>query len=393
MDEQDKIMIVGDSKVGKTTFRKSVQNSLLCDIDEEKDKTYHRLLELEDRDYFLGIVEMLRQEPLDSMFDQHIFRFNYFILMYSVTSRHSLKKVKQLQRKIKTKGSNNVKYVLLANKVDFEEKTKERKISRQEGEELSRQYDCPYFECSLKTKENLETTFVQILHYFTIMKEKMDHEDLVEDFQNLFERQELCDHVFQLQNDTQVGVHRLILECKLKVSLEKIQEVLLTITPRQAKRFLSWAYCGYTNPSNFANIQIICQKLDLNYLYFSGVNKLVHDLQELRENEKTSDFTLKIGETSIQTHKLILAARSDLFRGLFLSCEKSTNQVNDYSRKSYVIIENLINFFYTNQIPKTLKKNSSLELLELIDYYQLNMKSSLNSKLFKTKKKTACSLM
>ncbi|KAJ3430198.1 ras di-ras and rheb family members of small gtpase superfamily [Anaeramoeba flamelloides] len=393
MDEQDKIMILGDSKVGKTTFRKSVQNSLLCDIDEEWDKTYNKLLELEDRDYFLGIVEMLRQEPLDSMFDQHIFRFNYFILMYSVTCRRSLKKVKQFQRKIKTKGSRNLKYVLLANKVDFGENTKGRKISRQEGEELSRQYDCPYFECSLKTKENLETTFVNILHYFTIMKEKISHEDLVEDFQHLLERQEFCDHAFQLQNNKQIGVHRLILECKLKVSLETIQEVLLTITPRQAKKFLSWAYCGYTNPSNFANIQNICQKLDLDYFNLSGVNNLVSDLQELRENEKTTDFTLKIGKTSIKTHKLILAARSDLFRGFFLSCEKSTNQVNDYSRKSSVIIENLINFFYTNQIPKTLKKNTSLELLELIDYYQLNLNSSLNSKLCITQKNTACSLM
>ncbi|KAJ3448687.1 ras di-ras and rheb family members of small gtpase superfamily [Anaeramoeba flamelloides] len=393
MEEDYKIMILGDTKVGKTSFQRCLQNNLLCDINKEWQKTYNWLLELEESEHFLEILDTIIQEPIGKLFQCFSENFQCYILMYSVTCKNSFQKVQQFHRKFQMDRRENFKYVLLANKIDDQENTKERKISKQEGEQLARQFGCPYFEISLKTKENVISAFVDILHYFAILKEKINHEDLVEDFQNLFERQEFCDHVFQLKDNEQISVHRLILESRLKISLEKIQEVLLTITSKQAKNFLKWVYCGYIKNSYFSDLKSICQKLDLNYIDFSGVNKLIHDLKDLNENEKTKDFTLKIGETHLRTHKLILTARSNLFRGFFLSCKKSINQVKDYSKKSPIIIENLIHFFYTNQIPIPTSKKSYLELLELIDYYQLNIKSSLNKKLCKAKKRKECSIM
>ncbi|KAJ3449294.1 ras di-ras and rheb family members of small gtpase superfamily [Anaeramoeba flamelloides] len=393
MEEDYKIMILGDTRDGKTSFQKSLQNNLLCDINDEWQKTYNWLLELETSYHFLEILDIIIQEPIGELFKCFSEKFQGFILMYNVTCKKSFQKVQKFHRKFQMNHRANLEYVLLANKVDDQKNTKKRKISRQEGEQLAKEFGCPYFEISLKRKDRLIGDFVDILHYFAITKEKINHEDIVEDFQNLFERQELCDHVFQLQDNKQIGVHRLILECRLKISFEKIQKVLLTITPKQAKHFLKWAYCGYTKNPYFPDIKNVCQKLDLNYIDFSGAKKLINDLKDLNENDKTKDFTLIIGESCIQTHKLILAARSNLFRGFFFSCKKSTNQVKDYSKKSSQNIQNLINFFYTNQFSKPTSKNSYLELLELIDYYQLNMKSSLNNKLHKAKKRKECTIM
>ncbi|KAJ3425519.1 ras [Anaeramoeba flamelloides] len=392
MNENDKIMILGDSKVGKTTLKQSFQNMFLCDIDEEWEKTYKMLLEFEDQEYFLGIRDFLRQEPTDVLMDHYCSKFCNFILMYSVTSKESFTKAEEIMGKFKTQGEQK-HYVLFANKINCPETSENRVVSAEEGQNLAKEYDCPYYECSLESKEKLESIFVNILHYFIILKERINYSDLIQDFENLFERQEFCDHIFQLQNDEQIGVHKLIIQSKLNISLQNIQKVLLTISPEQSKLFLKWIYCGYTKNSNYPQINEICHKLNLDFKNFSGVTKLIDDLKCLYENEQNKDFTLKIGQTHIKVHKLILAARSDLFRGLFLACKKSCNQVNDYSNTSSLIIQNLIYFFYTNEVPLQLIKKDSFHFLQLIDYYQLNTQTSLNNKLFAIKNNKACTIM
>ncbi|KAJ3435609.1 regulator of chromosome condensation [Anaeramoeba flamelloides] len=80
----------------------------------------------------------------------------------------------------------------------------------------------------------------------------------------------------------------------------------------------------------------------------------------------------------IYVHKLILLARSGLFREMFLSIQDSSNQVKDYTGKSIEAIELLIQFLYTNQIDLSkLKKNKKLhlELENAQDYYQLSPNS------------------
>ncbi|KAJ6228532.1 ras [Anaeramoeba flamelloides] len=393
MNENDKIMILGDSKVGKTTLKKSFQNMFLCEIDEEWEKAYQMLLGYRDQDYFLGIRDFIRQEPTDVLVDHYCSKFSYFILMYSVTSKESFTKAQQIMEKLQIHGEQRKRYVLFANKINCPETSENRVVSAEEGQNLAQTYDCPYYECSLEAKEKMESIFVNILHYFIVLKERIGYSDLIQDFENLFERQEFCDHAFQLQNDEKIGVHKLIIQSKLNISLKKIQKVLLTISPEQSKHFLKWIYCGYTKNSNYPQINQICEKLNLDFKNFSGVTKLLDDLKCLYENDKNKDFTLKIGQTNIKAHKLILAARSDLFRGLFLACKKSCNQVNDYSNKSSLVIQNLIHFFYTNEAPLQLIKKDSFHFLQLIDYYQLNTQTSLNNKRFSIKNNKACSIM
>ncbi|KAJ6250081.1 hypothetical protein M0813_16343 [Anaeramoeba flamelloides] len=87
----------------------------------------------------------------------------------------------------------------------------------------------------------------------------------------------------------------------------------------------------------------------------------------------------------IPIHKLILIARSRLFRDMFDNLnekEKNINQIKDYTGKSYESLQILIKYFYTNTIELPSDNNyydTELikdELHDTIEYYQLNINSN-----------------
>ncbi|KAJ5073273.1 hypothetical protein M0811_08955 [Anaeramoeba ignava] len=106
-----------------------------------------------------------------------------------------------------------------------------------------------------------------------------------------------------------------------------------------------------------------------------GINPLLDDLKRLMNEEETKDFQIISNNQKIKIHKIILIARSELFRGMFISVtEDKSNSVHEYSNKKTKTIQNLVNFFYTDEIPKIKNKTILKELKECVDYFQLNSK-------------------
>eukprot|EP01112_Ceratiomyxa_fruticulosa_P012185 TRINITY_DN3366_c0_g1_i1.p2 TRINITY_DN3366_c0_g1~~TRINITY_DN3366_c0_g1_i1.p2 ORF type:complete len:100 (-),score=8.65 TRINITY_DN3366_c0_g1_i1:51-350(-) len=84
-----------------------------------------------------------------------------FLLIYSITSRPSFERIKDLREKIKwTKDTDFPPVVLVANKCDLES---ERKVSQQESQELAESWECPLIETSAKTAHNVELCIRSIL--------------------------------------------------------------------------------------------------------------------------------------------------------------------------------------------------------------------------------------
>jgi len=54
-------------------------------------------------------------------------------------------------------ATDNVCKVLVGNKID---KVSERKVSKEEGEELAKHYNIPYIETSAKQNMNVEESFI-----------------------------------------------------------------------------------------------------------------------------------------------------------------------------------------------------------------------------------------
>ncbi|KAJ6229282.1 ras-like protein [Anaeramoeba flamelloides] len=394
MDLFRKIILVGEKGVGKSSLKARLDTNLLFDLEQEVEKTSLELEQMDDQDFFLGILELLREESLEVIVDKYYTNNEYFLFMYSVDSLDSFLKILELYNHIsKLKKDRNFKMVLVANKTDLCTKN-ERKVSKKKGECLARKLKCPYYEISVKTGEGVDSSFVDMIHHFIISKTKQKHQDIVEDFKNLFHRQELTDCSFATNSGKKIKAHRLILESRLApCKVKTIRKLLLTVTHEDASVFLEWVYTGYTHPSKVSLITSMCETISVQFKSLSGVTSVIKNLRNLYKQESSKDFTLKVKKESIKVHKLILVARSELYRGFFLSIDKSTKSVKDHSKNSTETMKSLIRFFYTNRLDGNKTKNFMKEIENSIEYFQLNMKSSLSSQLPTLKKNKMCQIM
>ncbi|KAJ5067870.1 speckle-type poz protein [Anaeramoeba ignava] len=111
-----------------------------------------------------------------------------------------------------------------------------------------------------------------------------------------------------------------------------------------------------------------------------GIKGILKDLSKLYQQNETKDFTIICEEKEIKVHKLILQIRSELFKGMFLSVNDTSNQVHDYTGKSFQTIQELIYFLYHDKIDETkLTKENIEEFVDLKDFYELNQNSILGS--------------
>ncbi|KAJ6253925.1 erad-associated e3 ubiquitin-protein ligase component-related [Anaeramoeba flamelloides] len=205
-----------------------------------------------------------------------------------------------------------------------------------------------------------------------------------DDWLRLLNRSEITDYKIGKEH-----IHKLLIETRLInqnndiVNIEKLKNILSKYSQEELKIFLIWVYSGIIQNSN------IIQKIskDINIIDFKK-KKLIKEISQLYYQEDTKDFTIIIeNEGKIKVHKLILFARSELFRGMFLNVKGEINQVRDYSGKSLKSIKALIKFLYFDTIPKKqINKQLKLELEDAIYYYQLNTNSNLYS-IFSKKRK------
>ncbi|KAJ5080529.1 ankyrin repeat ph and sec7 domain containing protein secg-related [Anaeramoeba ignava] len=124
--------------------------------------------------------------------------------------------------------------------------------------------------------------------------------------------------------------------------------------------------------------------LDSNWMKSKkGRKPLLKDLDQLYQNEETKDFTIICEENGkekeIKTHKLILMIRSELFKGMFLSVNDSSNKVHDYSGKPFETINQLIYFIYHDNFDGTKITKENIEEYEYLKgFYQLNENSIID---------------
>ncbi|KAJ5076640.1 ankyrin repeat-containing protein [Anaeramoeba ignava] len=116
-----------------------------------------------------------------------------------------------------------------------------------------------------------------------------------------------------------------------------------------------------------------------------GIKGILKDLKKLYQQNDSKDFKIIIEENGkekeIKVHKLVLIIRSELFKGMFqLNIEDKSNQVHDYSKKSFQTLNQIIYFLYHDKFDKEIKINREMkeELRDVKDYYQLNENSIID---------------
>lgn len=109
----------------------------------------------------LDILDTAGQEEYSAMRDQYIRTGQGFLCVYSINSRISFDAMTNFRNHIlRVKDEESYPIVIVGNKCDLE---KEREVSFNEGKELARSFEAPFFETSAKARINVEEAFFQLV--------------------------------------------------------------------------------------------------------------------------------------------------------------------------------------------------------------------------------------
>ncbi|KAJ5070577.1 hypothetical protein M0811_10846 [Anaeramoeba ignava] len=224
------------------------------------------------------------------------------------------------------------------------------------------------------------------------------NDSLFIDLKSLFIRQELTNENIISKEGSNIGFHYVLVHHRLKSHLirtnkssSKSQIEKLKLTSRNydesvLKCFLVYLYSAIVDLKILRNSLQSLQQLEalarkfhcdplVEYLEFQTFQNnlfefLIQDLKELKNQEETKDFTIKIPNENkhIRVHSLILLARSELYRGMLISVNDESKSAPDFSGRSFKSIKKIVKYFYTGKI-KGLTTQIREELEDASDYY------------------------
>ena len=165
-DQSYKIILLGDSSVGKTALtKKAVLN--------EFEEYYQATIGFEFLVFNVkinGIVIKLQiwdtcgQEIYRSLITNFYRNSSLAILVYSINKKESFINIKKWLEELKTNGSKDMKVFLVGNKLDLE-----REVSKEEAEKYAKNNGIEMFmETSAKTGENAQKLLIEVAKFLYI---------------------------------------------------------------------------------------------------------------------------------------------------------------------------------------------------------------------------------
>ncbi|XP_049577028.1 ras-related protein Rab-3A isoform X1 [Syngnathus scovelli] len=175
-DYMFKLLIIGNSSVGKTSFLfryadDSFSNSFVSTVGIDfKVKTVYR----NDKRIKLQIWDTAGQERYRTITTAYYRGAMGFILMYDITNEESFNAVQDWATQIKTYSWDNAQVIMVGNKCDLDE---ERVVALEKGKHLADQLGFEYYEASAKENVNVRQVFERLVDIICVkMSERVDVE-------------------------------------------------------------------------------------------------------------------------------------------------------------------------------------------------------------------------
>ena len=162
-----KILLLGDSTVGKTCFLLRYVDDSFLDLHMATIGLDYRLKTLileEQKIVKVQLWDTAGQDKFRAITRNYYKGASGIILIFDVTNIKSYENIKKWINEIKEEISEKVKIVLIGNKID---NVQERKISREQGDKLASEIGVKFFETSAKTGEGInESVFFLVKKIF-----------------------------------------------------------------------------------------------------------------------------------------------------------------------------------------------------------------------------------
>ncbi|KAI5648544.1 hypothetical protein M9H77_34549 [Catharanthus roseus] len=163
-DYSFKILLIGDSGVGKSSLLLSfISQQAFQDLSPTIGVDFKlKMLTVGGKRLKLTIWDTAGQERFGTLTSSYYRGAHGIVLIYDVTRRETFTNLSDIWAKEVELYSTNPECVriLVGNKVD---RDCERAVSKEEGMALAKENNCLFFECSAKTRENVQLIFKELI--------------------------------------------------------------------------------------------------------------------------------------------------------------------------------------------------------------------------------------
>ncbi|KAJ6232338.1 ras-like protein [Anaeramoeba flamelloides] len=189
---EDKLVVLGESGVGKSALINQFVHSYFIEVyDPTIEDVYLKEVKIDDEWHLLNILDTFEYEDYTPMKEIWLNVGEAFLIVYSITSRRSFDKVATIREEVKMmqEYSDYVSIILVGNKCDLEN---ERQISREEGQDLAKTFNCPFFETSAKDRINVDESFFSLAREKKFQNEKrLEKKESIKSEKSLKKKQSL----------------------------------------------------------------------------------------------------------------------------------------------------------------------------------------------------------
>ncbi len=168
-DFKFKLMVIGESKVGKTSVIKRYTKNKFGGIYlttvgvDFQDK----IIEIDGKKIMLQIWDTAGQERFHSITKSIYRNANGVLFIYDITNKESFNNIKNWIKDLDNIKSDDIKSIIIGNKIDLEDK---RIINKSDLENLANKYKMSFLEVSAKNNININEAFDLMVN--EILKEK-----------------------------------------------------------------------------------------------------------------------------------------------------------------------------------------------------------------------------
>ncbi|KAJ3254779.1 Ras- protein Rab-6B [Boothiomyces macroporosus] len=157
-----KTVLLGEISVGKTSL---ISRLMYDKFDDSYQATigidhFIKTMYLGDTTIKLQLWDTAGQERFRSLIPTFIRNSRVAIVVYDITNRSSFTKVNSWVRDVRNECGEDIKVVIIGNKVDMDSS---RKVWPEEGEELATKLNAIFMETSAKTGSNVQAMFKKIV--------------------------------------------------------------------------------------------------------------------------------------------------------------------------------------------------------------------------------------